>query len=155
MGARVVEVRNGLREKIDAYWTVRSDEDNDEVIGRWLFDIASETLLGRKVIIVPVSYLTGVANRTEDRGDYQLVVVVVERYTEQGPATDEWVDDRVMWCELLMTHITDPRAAKLLATNDEDGLWPDVSDVLVYDVEELTQRKLFLSVITVTFREER
>ena len=155
--ARIIEARDALKEKIDTLWPVetRESQTDDEVLTPWLFRIEADKVVGRKVFLFPSAYATEFATRASDRGDYTFVLLVVERYREQGDPPDEWVDGRVSFCEWLANVTGDARGPRLLATNHLDGLWPEVAEVTtVFDLEELTERKLFLSVLTITYREE-
>lgn len=148
--ARTIEVRDGLKDRIDELWPVvdRASAD-DLVLTPWTFRIEADKHKGRKVYIFPSAYLTEIASRSSDRGDYIYVLIVVERYREAGVPPDEWIDERVNFCEWLINNIGDARGPKLL-----DSLWPETSGVsVVFDLEELTEKKLFVSVLNVTYRE--
>lgn len=155
--ARIIEARDALKQLIDAAWPVgeRESAEDDEVLTPWVFRIEAEKVRGRKVFVFPSAYATELVTRASDRGDYTFVLLVVERYREQGDPPDEWVDERVNFCEQLADAAGDARGPRLLATNSRDGLWPETAEVTtVFDLEELTERKLFVSVLTITYREE-
>lgn len=154
--ARIIQARDALKEKIDTLWPVetRESQTDDEVLTPWAFRIEAEKVVGRKVFVFPSAYTNELATRVSDRDDYTFVILVVERYREQGDPPDEWTDERVEFCEWLLNTVGDARGQRLLATNHLDGLWPETSEVTtVFDLEELTERKLFMSVLTITYRE--
>jgi len=145
MAARIVEVRNALAAAITAFWTHSSP---DQVRTPWRLDYTVKTLTGRKVDVYPSEYLTENVARNFEQGDYTFAIVVAEKYEEQGEPTDAWTDERVAWCESLLEHLNDP-ANQLLSS-----LWPQEAAVTtVCDLEELTVRKLFFSVLSITYRE--
>lgn len=154
MAARITEVRNGVVDKITSAW---GPTGNDAVIGLTRVDIDSKAVAGRKVYVFRSGYSTTPADRGEDQGDYTVAVMVVERYTGQGDPPETWIDDRVDWCEWLVRLLGDPRGDRLLATAGDpySGLWPQSAEVtVVHDIEELAEKKLFVSVLSVTYREQ-
>lgn len=156
MAARIVEVRNAVVARILAAWVGRGADDN--VTGPYRLDIDTKKLKGRQVYVFPSSTTGGPAYRGDDQNDYTLVVLVAEVYTGKGNPPDAWVDARVEFCEWLnQTVLGDPRAPRLLAVEgvEDSGLWPETAEVTtVYDIEELAEKKLFLSVLGVTYREQ-
>lgn len=154
--ARIIEARDALKQLIDTHWPVEDRESaDDEVLTPWVFRVEAEKVKGRKVFVFASAYTAELATRASDRGDYTFVILVVERYREQGDPPDEWIDGRVNFVEWLSNVTGDVRGPRLLATNSRDGLWPEVAEVeTVYDTEELTERKLFVSVLNITYREE-
>lgn len=159
MAARIVEVRNAIVTKVGNAWVSRGSID-DAVTGPWRLDIDTKKLKGRQVFVFPSTYTGNPANRAQDQNEYTLVLLVAEVYrgTPAGDPPDAWIDERVLFCEWLANDVLgNPRAERLLAVEgeSESGLWPESVEVTtVYDVEELAERKLFLSVITATFRED-
>jgi hypothetical protein len=157
MSARIVEVRNAVVTRINGAWTSRGSID-DAVSGPWRLDLDTKKVKGRQVYVFPSSYSGGPENRLEDENDYTLVVLVAEVYRGTGDPPDEWLDERALFCEWLANEVLgDPRAERLLAEPSDpgSGLWPESVEVTtVYDVDELVQKKLFLSVLTATFREQ-
>jgi hypothetical protein len=145
MAARIVEVRNALAAVISAWWT---PSNPDAVLAPWRFDIDSKTHTGRKVYVFPSEYGSENIARGFSQDDYAFVLLVVEKYDEQGFPPDAWTDERVEWCESLLGVLGDPESLLL------SSLWAQETAVsTVFDLEELTARKLFLSVLNVTYRE--
>lgn len=145
MAARIVEVRNALAAAIRA-WDTPSHAD--EVLTPWRFDLDTKALTGRKVFVFPSEYAVENIARQAEQASYSFVLVVAEKYEEQGQPGDAWVDERVLWCEGLLQLLDDPEALLL------GSLWPQESAVAtVCDIEELTARKLFFSVLNITYRE--
>lgn len=154
MAARSKEVRDAIVAKILAWWTGRGGED--EVTGLYRYDLKAESLTGRKVQVFPLRTAGEVVTRDEDANEYAFAVWIVERYEDEGDPTEEWIDDRVEWVELLWKQLGNPRGARLLADIGEpdSGLWPEVAEITtVYDHDELVEGKLFASVVTVVYRE--
>lgn len=156
MAARIIEVRDAVVTKIGNAWVSRGSID-DAVTGPWRLDIKTKDHAGRQVYVFPSTYTGGPTNRLQDQNEYTLVILVAEVNRTAGDPTEAWMDERALFCEWLAnTVLGDPRGANLLAVDgDPDtGLWPESVEVTaVYDVEELAERKLFLSVITATYRE--
>ncbi len=154
MAARIVEVRDAVVERIAAWWEPAAP---DEVIGPWEIDLDTRELKGRRVQVFPSTYAGGPVSRLSDQNDYSIVIVVAELYPDDGPIGARWIDGLVGWCEQLLNEIGSVRAARLLAVEGQpdSGLWPETAEcTTVYDLEELTERKLFLSVLTVLYREQ-
>lgn len=145
MAARIVQVRNALAAAISAWWTPSAP---DAVLTPWRFDLDTKTHTGRKVYVFPSDYTTENIARGFEQGDYGFTLIVAEKYEEQGEPPDAWTDERVEWCESLYQLLADPEALLL------SSLWPQEAAVTtVFDLEELSARKLFFSVLNVTYRE--
>jgi len=117
-----------------------------------------EVMSGRQVRVLPDSYDSpDAASRAQDVNDYTVVVVVAELYPDAGPVPAAWVRERRRWVQdVLFAPLTNPRT-RLLAVPGEpgSGLWSVAPSAVetVYDVDELRERKVFLSVLRLTFRE--
>jgi len=154
---RIVCVRNALACRILELWYGQQPPpDGDEVLTPWVYRIDSDKIIGRKVMVFADAFSQVTANRRDDQNDYTYTIMVVERYTEQGDAPDEWIDERVKFCEELITKLGDARGEWLLSGGVQGlGLWPEIAEITtVYDAEELHERKLFVSVLSITYREE-
>lgn len=157
--SRIIQVRDAVKELIDeTLWPLASRDDatHDQVLTPWVFRVEADKHRGRKVYVLPMSYSTEAANRSEDQGDYTILLFVVERYTEQGDAPDDWVSERVNFCEMLCNSAANPRTIRLLGTGSPNsGLWPESGEVtVVFDPDELLERKLFTSTIEIVYREQ-
>lgn len=167
----ITAVKDALVARIDANWVTLAaaqltppaadqrarQSDQDEVIGRARFDLDAGSLRGRKIVVFRGGRADEPASRSEDQYDYLLALWVVERYTDPGDPSEEWIDERVEWCEWLLTLIGSPRRPPLLAdaNNPNAGLWPQVAAIEeVYDEQELSENKLFLATLSVTYREQ-
>jgi hypothetical protein len=150
MAARVELLRDALADLIRGQWNPSAP---DQVLATYRFDVYASTLTGRKVIVFPEAYAGFPATRGEDSVDYGFQVWVVERYTGPGQPPDEWVSERVAFVESLLGWVGDPRAVPLLA--DYPDAYPQEADVTtVYDVVDLMENKLFISVATLLLRED-
>lgn len=152
--ARITEVCDGVVALVEDWWGPTSPDDVSAPVE---FDLDTAKLDGRKVWVFPASYAGAPVNRGEDQGDYSLTITVAELYPDAGAIDKAWFRERVKFCEDLLAAITNVRGPNLLsdeADPDRTGLWAQESGVTtVYDVELLTERKLFLSVLNVTYRE--
>jgi len=113
--------------------------------------IDAETLEGRAVYVFPSKYgYLEVLTRADDQSEYAVSVLIAERYPDAGPAPKAWLDERVEWVQdNVLDVLDDPRGAEPV-----EGYVPWQSEVqTVYDVEELVNRKLFLSVVVITYRQ--
>lgn len=150
----ITAVRDALAALIDELWD--TDDPADEVVTKSSPDIDTSALKGRKVYVLRASRADEVANRGEDANDYTLVILVVEKFRNQGEAPEEWIDERVAWVEWLLNAVANPRGTRLLADEDVpgSGLWPQEAELaVVLDAEEIG-RGLFASQINVTYREQ-
>lgn len=154
MAARVTEVRDAVKGAVEAWWQPSAA---DEVLTAWRADLDVKGWRGRKVYVFPAEYATENVTRADEQGDYTLSVLVAERCPDAGDPLDAWLDDRAAWVESLYEMLSAP-ALRLLPTPGEpySGLWCERAAVVsVYDLEMLTQAKMFMSEIAVTYREHR
>lgn len=111
------------------------------------FSLDLESMSGRYVYVLPSGYSAPEAlTRSQDVGEVILSVVVAERYPDAGPVPKAWLDERVEWVYDNVFSLDDARAAELA----ESFAWS--SEVTVYDLDELRNRNLFLSVVNLTRR---
>ncbi len=161
MAARVVEVCDAALAVIRAAWDPVAP---DEVARRYDLEIITlpeeaQRIKGRKVYGLPDAYTSPeAATRGEDVNEYGLFLLVAERYEAAGPVPNAWVDERIAFVEqTVLGPLGDARTVRLLADPadpENTGLYPYSGFVeTVFDAEELTHRKLFLSVVRLTFRE--
>lgn len=153
MAARVVQLRNAMAAMIEAAW---SPTPPDEVIPTFRYDVYTESIHGRKVIVFPEAYSGSPETRGGDSTDYGYQVWIVRRYEEQGDPPDEWVAAELEFVESV-ANLFDPRTLLLGADPESgrSGAYPQEADVTtVYDVVDLIEQKLFISVITVLLRED-
>lgn len=157
--ARIDEVVDGVAAAIEATWSPTAP---DEVLVEDEFRIITDpsdpdVIKGRKVYVLPETYDTPEpASRGEDFQDYGVVVLIAKLYSAAGRPTKAWVRAERYWVEQnIYRPLTDPRNV-LLPASASGGLYavaPSSVDP-PYDVDELRERKLFLSLVRITFREE-
>ncbi len=146
VSSRVLTVCDACVAAISTFWSPTGD---DSVERLYEVDLDASTLTGRKVYVFPAGTAwVELGTRAGDVHDERVQVLVVERYTDAGPATKQWVDERVEFVQdAVLDLLDDPREQPVT------GYWCQESAVdPVYDIEELTQRKLFLSLASFTFR---
>jgi hypothetical protein len=152
--ARIDEVADAVVARVKAEWNPTSPS---AVTAPDVPELDTKKLKGRQVYVLPDSFTGGPVTRAEDANDYTLVLLVAEVYPHGGTVDKKWRRERTAFCEWLVNDVLgDPRAARLLAVEGDpnSGLWPESAEVsTVYDVEELEERKLLLSVLRITFRE--
>lgn len=170
---RITAVRDALAARVNAAWVTQEQavltppsagqrarqSAADEVITRTVFDVNTAKITGRKIHVLRASLEGDDATRKEDEFDYGYRLFVVEKFTDPGDPTEEWIDERVEFCEWLRNLVGNVRAPRLLAVDGQpnSGLWPVAADIpVVLDHEELVSatRKLFVGVVSVTLREQ-
>lgn len=113
--------------------------------------IEAESLATRVVYVFPTTYgYLETLTRKDDQSEYKVSILIAERYTGAGAAPNAWLDERIEWVQdNILDVLDDPRSSEPV-----DGYVPWQSEVSpVYDIEELVQRKLFLSVVVITYRQ--
>lgn len=146
--ARINEVCDAVVQKIKHAW---GPKDPDDIERAYQIPLQVDKILGRRLYVFPAKYASlEPANRAEDLREYTVPMLAVERYTAQGQPDRNWLDERVNWVEEMIWQLCEnPRdSAPLLGT-----LWPQTSDVDVYDPDLLNLKKLFWSEIEIVFRE--
>lgn len=150
MPARVSKIRTALLALIEAEWVHTAP---DEVIEDYLYDIYAADLTGRKVLVVLDAYSGFPATRGEDTTDYGYQVWIAERYTGAGYPPNSWIEERLEFVEELVALLGNVRRVPFLTTEPE--VFPLEADVTTaYDIVELSETKLFISVITLLLRED-
>jgi hypothetical protein len=164
MASRVVEVRNAV-----AAWltevilqnapgtavvaTSRRIEIDDQV--------EDTTPAGRQVFVYPRGYgQVEAETRNTDLMEFRIGIIVVERYADPGVPPDSWVDDLSAWVEAWIyspLNVIGVREDDQPTTDEElwAGFHCETADVLAeYDLEALTEHKIFWSELEFAFREE-
>lgn len=151
----ITTVRDAVVELIEAAWD--RDDPADEVLAEPVFEIKAEEHVGRKVYVQQLAKRDEPANRGEDANDFEFIVIVAEKFTEQGPTYTEWVDELIAFTEWLLNVLGNTATVRLLADPDDStsGLWPQTAEIeALYDADKLRQNKLYSSAIRVTYRAE-
>lgn len=148
MSSRVLDVCDACVTAISAAW---SPAGNDSVSRVYEVDLDAATLTGRKVYCFPAgSAWLEPGTRAGDLHDEKVQVVVVERYPDAGAVPTAWLDTRVAFVQDSVLDLLDDSRS---SPGPVPGYWCQESSVdVVFDLEELVQRKLFLSVCSFTFR---
>ncbi len=152
--SRVIEICEAVAGGIFSRWSPSAPDAVQRVYESEIITepTAPNVITGRQVYVFPTSYVTAeLATRGTNRLEHVVTVVLAELYTTAGPVTNAWLDERLLWAEQTVWHpLDDPRQPAILA-----GVWPQRAEVIPYDIEELVQRKLWLSWVTATLREDR
>lgn len=144
-----------LVELLDATWAPAApDEVLRDYFPRYGDGEAAEIQLttGRKVVVLPADYDSAYATREEDVYTHRVLVVVLERYTDQGLPTRAWVDERADFVWEFVVKGFDFR---------EPPAWNRFLRTVSIDVEVLDLTKivsgghLFESVVEFEFEETR
>lgn len=105
---------------------------------------------GRRIYVFGATERNEIATRGEDFNDYGVVVIVLERYTDQGDPPDSWVDERVAWVESqVYDRLGDPRTD---TPPVPDSLSLTCDWTQVYSPELLRKLKVFRSEVTAVIR---
>ena len=144
--ARIIEVCDAIVDKVTLAWVPLGA---DGVSRQYLTPVKAEFIQGRQVYVFPANYGDEPADRADDLKEHRVALLVVERYTDAGAPTVEWIDERVNFVQtFLWDELTNPRSQAIL-----DDLWPHTGEVAVYDVAMLSEKKLFWSELDLVFRE--
>lgn len=155
MAARTIELRNAIADRLLSVW---GDPAPATVSVGWRIDVPDDSPSGRVVFVAPASYRSeGPVTRATDLNDYRYAVLVVERYTDAGDPTEEWLSERAAFVQEsvydVLQNVGLDRAENTAALLN--SFWCETAEVtVVYDLEALTEHKLFWSEIEFTFREE-
>lgn len=154
--ATLTAVRNATADLVRAWWADMGPDDSVE--SKYSFRIDAKSHKGRKVYAVAAAEESpGPADRGADVYDYRVALVTVERFEPAGDVPEEWIDERVRFTEFMWKFVGEAREIRLLGDPAIAGseLFPKAAAVTtVYDFEELTERKLFISVVEVTYTED-
>lgn len=115
-------------------------------------DDESTLLHGRAVYSFPGAYaFPSMQDREILDKRYTTTALVIERYTEPGTPTKEWMDTRVNFVERVFKLFRDPNLVLL------DTLIPDLENAasvdVVYDLDLFAEQRTFWSQMTLTFQE--
>lgn len=145
MPARVIDAADKVVSAIEEFWGPTPPAGVERV---YLIDIDSGTLEGRRVYVLPGSFTWDEhITRIETFHDNTVSVLIVERLTCLPAEQTAWLDERVEFVEALLDLFNDDQ------NPPTPGLWLQNGGVdPVYDLEELSQRNLFFSVLSLTLR---
>ncbi len=149
MPARVVEVRDGVRDLIKAAIADRAG-DTTNVYGRMFVERDLERISGRQVLCFTDGWSQpDTATRSQDVYDYRVRVVVVNRHTGQLTDRERWAECELEWCDAVVWPLTDARNAFLL-----NSLWCQSAEILTdYDADWLVEKGIFFHELLTVWRE--
>lgn len=162
--ARIDEVCDAVVAKIEAAWTDLAAPSAVQAVDE--IDIVTDpregdVIEGRQVYVLPDAYDNPEASaRGYDFNDYSVEIIIARLYRgadEESMLLKDWVRAERYWVEqTVYKPLTDVRGEKLLSESESGGLWPvSPSSVEVpFETAELRDKKLFFSVVRVTFRED-
>ncbi len=129
---------------------------DDDAIRAYFAQITNETLntlVGRKVWILPISDVLDAEDRGEDHHDYKVAVVTAEEFIDAGSPPNSWLDTRMDWVDTFIVHgfyfLRPPYLSfggRLVQTR------APVEQTLL-DTRHLSTKKLFLSRVEFEFVE--
>ena len=155
MGARAIELRDAIADRLRSVW---GEPAPATVKVGWRIDVPEDGPSGRVVFVAPASYRSeGPVTRATDLNDYRYAVLVVERYADAGDPPDEWLSERAAFVqEQVYDALQNVGLDRAESTPPLlNSFWCETAEVtVVYDLQALTEHKLFWSEIEFTFREE-
>ena len=146
--ARLTEVAEGVAALIRAGWEPAED---DEIAREYVDESKFADLRGRKVIVFGTGFREAErVSRTEVVNEYDVTVVVVERFEDKGVPLKEWLDERVYFVEQeLFNRLNVDQPGELLL----GSLWAETVDVPECPDPDLVLRKIFWAEVAVSYRE--
>ena len=146
MDARILQVASAVKDLIYNEWADKTASDSVNV-GLYVPNIDRKSMTGRKVYVFPLGYSqVEVMNRAEDKWEYEIGVVIVEKCTDAGEPSETWVNTRINWVQdSIVDRITNHRDEAVM-----EDLTPISFEVDVFDPGELSA-KVFYSTVSVTF----
>lgn len=110
-------------------------------------------LQGRRVVIFPTGYENSPADRGEDDYTHRVSVLTVERYTDAGDPTRDWIDERV---DFVFTRVVQGFNWGSAPPDWNKKLLTVSAEVQLCDVEKLVGGgKLFFALVDLVFSELR
>lgn len=162
--ARIDEICDGVVARIEANWPDKSAPDEVAAVDEVdiVTDPLEESYIGaaRKVYVIADAYDNPeISARGSDFNTYTVMILIARLYTkdDSGTSLKDFVRAERRWVqESVYKPLTDIRGARLLKDDDNEGLLPVAPSLVEVpcDVEELRERKLFLSQVRVTYQED-
>lgn len=157
--ARIMDLAAGVAANVADRWDPAAPDLVHAVwYERFTLNVnAPDTLLtGRRVAVIPALPELATMTRGHRWNKYTVGVVLVERYTDAGVPTDEWVGERAAWWEQTLFYplwhpelvITGP-AGIVTAAQPDPETPPEVTEYL--DRDKLTDLKLLYIAANFTF----
>lgn len=149
---RLLDVCNRVVTTIRDAW---KDCDPQAVQRNWLPDYDAKTLTSRRVSVYPVS-----ANQAlrDSRGtvfnEYQIAVIVADKYALPGDPSDEWLDATAVFVGQIFDRLSDETVDPIFTGITKGTMWPESAEITaVYDVDRLRQDKLYVAEFVITYQE--
>lgn len=158
--ARITEVASAVAGFLGRHCDPESDVTVERVYSTSWLDpdlyldnpTLADRFTGRRVYVAGLAQRQqGPATRAEDANDYDVAVIVIERYTgEEAEVPDEWLDDRTAWVE---AEVYD-RLGDAREEDDEPvpGAFPVSQEIQQANPDLLREQRLFWSEAVITFR---
>lgn len=126
---------------------------NDEVVRDYVNQSSLATFIGRKVFVFPLedgAFQVQRENRSEVLNAFKVQFEILERFTQPGTPTQEWLDERVDFIDLVYSAVD-----LILPTNRLLGsLWTETLTITQKaDLRSVTENKLFFASIEAEFDE--
>lgn len=150
--AGILDLCDKIVELISAAW---GPPGSDSVERVYTAPVTVKDLVGRKVYVFPGAKMSqGAASRGEDRFNWLVGIVIVEKCPTAGIPPVDWMDANVSWVEDTIEDTVDfdGREGEYLEF-DGRTLWTLSIETEIYDVDRMDEQKLFYSKMEIVFDE--
>lgn len=155
MAARIIEIANAVKSRIEFGWDVPAPAT---VTRKYLLDVEDErglqSLSGRQVYVFPAAMVDAgeIARSRIAETEYRIAVLIVEPYTTAGQPSNSWLDERLAWVE---SDIWNKLAPSDSLRSYESDVWTETAEMLVaYDAAILREQRAFWCEFEFGFRED-
>lgn len=153
MASNILTVCDALVSAIDTAWTTKV-ADSGATSREYIAPVSTaelSSLTGRKVYVIPGDHVKSAETRGENRWEYRVGVLVVERYISAGLPPKAWMDARVEFVETTIANACDYWRSLLGISGRE--VWTELLETKTYDVDLLNESNLFWSEVQLDLRE--
>lgn len=152
--ARIITVAEAVKTRINSVWAPSAPDTVERAYRYKPSDKELSSLTGRHVRVYPSQYGDELETRGEDRHQFRIAIVAVERYTDAGLPSNAWMDARVYWAEQKIADALDYDgrvSSSGFLTAGSMKLLTESIEVAVYDVEYQESLHLFWSEFEIVF----
>lgn len=155
MAAGIIELCDQVVSLIEAAWGPTGNDSVERLYTAPVSVSELNTLVGRKVYVFPGRKLSiGAASRGEDRFNWSIGIVAVERCEDPGTPPIAWTDERVLWMEGTVEAAVDfdARDDHYMEFSGRT-LWTLSIETDIYDADKHDEDSMFWSTMEVVFDE--